>query len=305
MVSRFSALDKSLVKGRFSMCCYMHKARVDEQVGTKLFGGVVDHPQHGRVHVIGYSNSVANLYGGPNCMIIHIPSRDEMGPANFINPRHTGSVLGDMHHAVFPPMPIARGPVRFTSRIAASGHQPIVQRFDVGDYEVLLADEPAAIPAALERISPEKRPAINEEIFSWYQRNMPGWHMALFCFSAEKVVGKPVFYWYHPLEGHENVLRLPAIDSHDGTAPELGKDVRVAHELYVSWPGIKGKEMSYPHMPGEASVFMPTKVAGVKAYGIRPNGDFGIDVGTTVDNNGFIFERDVRRLSLPGSPVRL
>ncbi len=283
------------------MCCFMHEAYVPET--TKIFAGAVNHPTHGLIHVVGYSNKIRNRHRGPNCMILAIPSKDDMGEENFLDPKKTKNVLWAMSHAVFPPPPVSRDFDDHNIVIGASSSRG-VQHIISGDYDILLAEDPSEIPSKLSEIPESKRPEINQDMFDWWRENATGMHVALVCFNGN-VEPDDFFYWYKPLEGHEKNLRHPALDSHSGKPPTIGELVRVDHELFVSWPEIEGVEVNYlSPLSSEIKEFIPNIVAGVHVGDQWPNGDFGIEIGTTLRGNR-IPVVDVKRLSLPGSKVRL
>jgi hypothetical protein len=97
-------------------------------------------------------------------------------------------------------------------------------------YTVVLAQDAARIPAALERVEPRKRPALNHELFEFSADLYPRYLIALCCFdNADAAQAKPLLLWYEPLE-HDRLV-LPAIDCRTGAIPDLTADVRTDHWL--------------------------------------------------------------------------
>jgi hypothetical protein len=104
--------------------------------------------------------------------------------------------------------------------------------FDHDIYTVVLANDPRAIPEALSRVPVDKRPAINKEIFDAYAQWYKQWTFALCCFNNKnKAEAKPLLWAYQPM--FADYLFLPALDAHDGKAPNLKAKVDVDHAMFV------------------------------------------------------------------------
>lgn len=252
------------------MCCFSRPA---DPTLTRLYGGAIDHPEHGRVHVVGYGNKVVQRSKGPNCMLIHIPSAEPMTKDNFLPPENTKMALDRFHSRLFPPrMTATYHSLLIGSTLRGSG----VQYFELGEYDVLLAKSPTDIPSRLGEVPEAKRPEVSESLLSWYEEHFPDWHVALFCFDSKEVNEPGVWYWYHPME---EVIRLPALDSHDGSPPRLNIMVDVQHELYTSWPGmVGGVDVTHPfiYTSPKTATFLPKRITGLKIIDRMTNGDFGI-----------------------------
>jgi hypothetical protein len=150
-----------------------------------------------------------------------------------------------------------------------------VQVFDTGIYTVVLAEDARDIPSALDRVPPEKRPALNPELFEAYAAWYPGWTMALCCFSnADAVLADPLLWWYEPMR--PEVLFAPALDCHTGRVPDLRQDVAVDHALVVAARDLRGAvRVRYSDdIPDSVKPYLAAGVVGARLAGWMRNGDF-------------------------------
>ncbi|MHA6762586.1 hypothetical protein [Streptacidiphilus sp. PAMC 29251] len=251
------------------MCISMDRADFS---GTTLYAGRLQHPVHGLIHVLGYQNTAVNLAGGPNAMLLHLPTVG-MTRENFIPVGRDVDVLGRMVDAV--------RPVSRDTGIAWMGWDtPTVEIFEHDIYTVLLAADPALIPAALHQIPPHKRPELDPDLLTFYADRYPGHTIAVCCFdNTEAQQAKPLLMWYPPVEPDR--LTLPALDCHTGKAPDLDSDVPVDHWVLFSTdqaPTGWGKPVSHPgDMRHGLRSFLPDTVVGTYFGGRSlPNGDFAI-----------------------------
>jgi hypothetical protein len=250
------------------MCCSTASANFE---ATKILLNETSMPGVGRVHVLLYQNAVVS-YAGPNAMLLHIPSAALLGPENFISTTDFPSVLDDMVTAVSPPLTrgISAGP-----RAAAASS---VQVFESGIYHVVLARNAAEIPAALDRVPPEKRPPLNQALFDFYARAFgDSWHVALCCFNTERMAeAPPLMLWYPPLASEDGRFRLPALDCHTGDIPDLHARVDVDHWLFVASDEMEGGRGVYytNEIPEDVRCLLPDRVHGAYFARPMPNGDF-------------------------------
>jgi hypothetical protein len=242
--------------------------------GTTAYCGRQHHPLHGLVHVLGYQNTAVNLAGGPNAMLLHLPTSG-LTPRHFLSVGRSGDVLERMVAAV---RPIAVG----VDEIAWMGEETEpVHVFEHDVYTVLLAADPTAIPAALEQVPPHRRPDINPDLLRFYADHFPDHTIAVCCFdNADTQRAKPLLLWYQPLEPDR--LTVPALDCHTGAVPDLDADVPVDHWVLFSTdqaPAGWGESVDYPEsMRHSLRSFLPAAVMG-QHYGggdALLNGDFSI-----------------------------
>ncbi|MEU6842935.1 hypothetical protein ABZ930_13820 [Streptomyces sp. NPDC046716] len=241
--------------------------------GTIVYCGRQHHPEHGLIHVLGYQNTAVNLAEGPNAMLLHLPT-SHLTPRHFLPTGRDGDVLRRMVTAVEDAEAAADG-------IALMGAEPrsAVQVFDHDVYTVLLADDPTAIPAALWRVPPHRRPALDPDLLNFYADHFPDHAIALCCFdNADARRAKPLLLRYAPHD--PDLLTLPALDSHTGGPPDLDATVPVDHwVLYSTDEAPPGWGAPVPHPPTtrhRLRTFLPTTVMG-RHYGAGqplPNGDF-------------------------------
>jgi hypothetical protein len=265
------------------MCVAVAPARF---TGTILYHGLRHHPDHGRVHVLGYQNTAQNLAPGPNAMLLHLPAAG-MTQANFIDTSRCPRVLRDMVDTL---RPVSRGPAGVAYGAAPAGGPPPVQVFDHDIYTVVLATDPTLIPDALERVPPHKRIPVNRPLFDFYAALYPGYAVALCCFdNREALAANPLLMWYSPHD--RDRFALPAIDCHTGAVPDLAAPVLTDHWVIFgtdeAGPGW-GAEVRYsphydqgglpqaPQYGGPAAPFLPGRIMGVEFTGWHPNGDFVI-----------------------------
>ncbi|MEU6562975.1 hypothetical protein [Nocardia nova] len=246
--------------------------------GTTVYCGRVDHPYHGLIHVLGYQNTAADLSGGANAMLLHLPAAAPMTPDNFISVRQQGDVLRRMVDAVRP-VPTASARSRHIDWMG-SGREVRIFEHDV--YTVLLAADPRQIPEALDRVPRRRRPRLRPELFTFYAEHFPDHTIALCCFdNAEAEQAKPLMLWYEPTD--PDLLVAPALDSHTGVAPTPGAPVPVDHWVLFGSdeaPPEWGRPVDYPAgMSRGLRSYLPDTVIG-RYYGAGtplPNGDFAID----------------------------
>ncbi|MCX4971814.1 hypothetical protein [Streptomyces sp. NBC_00620] len=252
------------------MCVSMDRADFS---GTTLYAGRLRHPAHGLIHVLGYQNTVVNLADGPNAMLLHLPTY-RMSRDNFLSVGRSSDVLERMVEAVRPA-------ARADDGIAWMGWDtaPEVEVFEHDIYTVLLARDPAALPAALAEVPAHKRPRLSEALLRFYGERCPGYALAVCCFdNAQAAQAKPLLMWYPPID--PDVLTLPAVDCHTGEVPDLDSEVAVDHWVLFGTdeaPEGWGFPVAYGEgMRHKLRRFLPGAVVGRRFEGALPNGDFAI-----------------------------
>jgi len=267
------------------MCCSVAPARFSR---TTLYAAEVKVGEKVR-HVMGYQNKAQDLSlktmarPGGNAMILHLPAvPGTMTQANVIPTADCPNILQDMARAIMPPP--TRGEMHSLSRTFGSAR---VEVFASGIYTVVLADDPRAIPGALDQVPEEKRPPLNTELFETYAKWFPDWPIALCCFNNQDAkLATPMLWWYEPQ--HPNFLFAPALDAHTGAIPDLSEMVWVDHTLVVSsyrmYQGL-GKTVGYTDpktsLPRR---YILDRVTGRVFDGQMPNGDFVIPLHNVVEH---------------------
>jgi hypothetical protein len=242
--------------------------------GTTLYGGRLRHPEYGLIHVLGYQNTAVNLADGPNAMLVHLPAK-EMTQHNFVSVGRSSDVLTRMVDAVRPVPVAARG-----MDWMGWNDEPQVEVFEHDIYTVLLATDPTALPDALSRVEPRKRPQLDPRLLRFYADHYPEHAIAACCFdNTEAAQAKPLIMWYPPLDPDR--LVLPALDCHTGEPPAPDSEVSVDHWVVLGTdeaPQDWGEPVEYgDDMRHGLRELLPDAVVGTYVGGTLPNGDFAID----------------------------
>lgn len=257
------------------MCITAHRARL---TNTILYGGLAEH-QGDLVHVTGYQNTVANQHTGPNMMILPVPAEPgSMTPENFLDTERTPGVLQDMVTA----LRLSGGGSKGLSFSRSIGSAPPMQVFNHGIYTVAMGYEvtEAALQEALARVPAQKRPTPNWEVLLSFPENFPGETLLYLCFdNAEAAKATPLMYWYKPMTAGSTRVFLPALDGHDGRAPQPGKMVGVDHTIIVGEMRSGGVPVRYQGDVEPLRPFLPERVLGCDLSNTwLPNGDFVVDL---------------------------
>jgi hypothetical protein len=238
------------------MCVSAGPARL---TGTILYGGVVDHPVHGAIHVLGYQNTPQNLADGPNAMLLHLPG--VLTRANFIDTSACPLILRQMVDAVRPVS---------VSRAFQSAPQS-VEVFDHDIYTVVLASSASLVSDALAWVPLRRRASVSAELLGFYADHYPDHTIALCCFDTKDALeADPLLIWYAPHD--PSVLSLPAVDCHTGGIPDLAAQVPADHWVIL---GSSPAGTPIARHPAVAD-FLPSHVIGRRFDGPTPNGDFRI-----------------------------
>lgn len=275
------------------MCCSVSPGIPVQFSNTILYAAEMLQETGDIVHLLGYQNKAQNLAGHPkrffalfnrllrgatgNAMILPFPAEPQsMSRGNVLNTKDCPHILQDMALALVPP-----SPPRSQSMAVSFGavQQAKVEVFEAaGIYTVVLAQDARDIPAALEQVPREKRPALNPELFAAYAKWYPGWTFALCCFNnQEAALAEPMLWWYRPK--FTNRLFLPTLDGHTGDLPDFGAQVAVDHTLAVSSYRMKyGNRVYYRDKIQALEPYLAREVIGRKFYQTLPNGDFVCDL---------------------------
>lgn len=265
--------------------------------GTTVYAGRRNHPVHGRIEVFGYRNTAVNLASGPNAMLLHLPGRG-LTPDNFVDVGRHRDVLDRMLEAV------GSGAASADGMDWMDGPAPQAHVFDHDVYTVVLADDPMAVYAALERVPPHRRPPVSPELFEFYTLAFPRHTIALCCFdNRDALRAKPLLLWYEPIDPDRIVL--PAVDCHTGGVPLLGSPVDRDHvvifgvdeaDVAEDWgrspDHVYSAVMDWPRdLRHRLRGFLPDRIVAAGISGLdRPdllaNGDFAIDLAALLADEG-------------------
>jgi hypothetical protein len=153
----------------------------------------------------------------------------------------------------------------------------------------VLADDPTQIPAALDRVPPDKRPPLDPGLFEFYAKTYPYHSIVLCCFdNTEAYRANPLLIWYPP--PYPDWLVMPALDGHTGGVPDLTATVATDHWLVFGAddaPEEIGTPIRYWGMDIDPALraFLPDKIIGMRHMWPAPNGDFALSIPDMLSNN--------------------
>lgn len=274
-------------------CCSLEPAHFTDTLGL-----AAEVTYNGKlVHVLAYQNNMQNLASrvdSGNAMFLPIPARaGTMTEKNLVDLPESAKLFLKEAEAALPDPPggiQTRGSdALFVGDAEPASHFKV---FDHGSYTVVLADSAAVIPNALEQVPKQKRPMLNPEIFSSYDRWYKGWTFALCCFNNKDLQSaEPLVWYYEPI--NEGELFFPALDAHDGRPPVLMSAVDVNHTLFFGTDKVE-KEPRYPIQLSRSvnGLPLPKVVIGQQFNMSMPQGDFVMTV-SDVRNGKSIFRREL------------
>lgn len=280
------------------MCCSVSPGVPVRFSDTVLYASEALTDGENVVHVLGYQNKAQNgsgqsslwstvsrllpLGSSGNAMILPFPAvPGTMTQANILDTNGCREVLQDMANAVAPRAALRSPPTAGLGALGAARALRIQVFKAAGIYTIVLAQDARDIPAALDRVSRSKRPALNPSLFDAYARWYPDWTVALCCFNNRRAqLAHPMLWWYKPM--HPERLFLPALDCHTGDVPRLEEAVFVDHALAVGShrmrPGA-GVPVSYRDaLSPSVTPYVLKNLIGARYEQPMSNGDFVCEV---------------------------
>lgn len=238
---------------------------------TKILSGKIDDAYH----LLAYSNTVENISGKPNSMILAIPGKvteedfyDTTAYAKFLE------VIEESQRARYESKSLSR------SFDTLSMDDEVVN-FQVGMYNVFVSDSASNIGKAISTLPSEKRPEINPEILSFLENHYKGWSFVIACFDGDKKMeAQPIMLKFKPIDS--NILYFPGMDAHDGGAPNLDEKVWVDHFLMTM--GEKGSDVDFGNL-SIPEIFAGKKFFGMSYSGKHQNGDWYVNVDNGLNLN--------------------
>jgi hypothetical protein len=213
-------------------------------------------------NIVGYQNRAKNRSRVPNAMLLPFPSLTPMTRKNCFDLSSQPKLFHDYAELVQPEQTRSRGLSKGTNFLDI----PRAEVFDSGSYTVVLAQDARAIPAAIEQVPANKRPALHPELFDAYAQWYPGWSIALCCWDGE-IEAEPLLWWYDPLPAYREHHFLPGLDGHDGTVPDPArKSVAVDHTIVVGAPVFRAAAPNARHI---------LKGVGDELRGVLPENVYG------------------------------
>ncbi len=258
------------------MCITVNKALL---ASTKI----LSMPLENGNHFLAYSNSVKNVSGKPNAMILPIPgvTRKEL----FHNTTDYNDFLKDITERAR----VEEDWLGITTRglHLSKSKSFSLDEFELGMYTIGLTDSFDGVEAYIASLPEEKRPELSESLRAFFRERCAGWSFAVCCFSSEKPIdAQPIALEYTPFDSTH--LYFPTVDAHDGERPDLSALVDVDHTFIFEHAGqfeVPGRERQ-PHyairsvkLDDEVPEFLrERKYRFVTVKGKQLNGDTYINI---------------------------
>ena len=203
------------------MCITALKANL---VNTYIGVWDINHPTFGYRHVLAYQNTPKNLAATPNCMLLHIPTKQPLRPSDLLDTSKDPFFLEQMAQSALPP-----------NLSAVRGVESTAPNFvlEMGIYHIALLNQvdynswlevQSSIPA-------RKQPIIQEGFLEFYAKHFPSFALMICCFdNRDAKKASPIMVHYTPQ--FPNVFHFPTIDSH-GAIPRLDTE-QAFHQIIVT-----------------------------------------------------------------------
>lgn len=244
--------------------------------GTKILAMRLENQQH----LIAYSNSVENTSGRPNSMILPVPGK--LSKEDFFDTTAYPHFMDEIEEQIKPKVRS-----KSFSRSLSANDDLSFENFQLGNYNVFISESAQTIGKAIEKLEDSKRPEISKDILSFLDERYKGWSFVICCFDAkDKVSAQPVMFKYTPL--NKDILFFPAIDSHDGKAPDMGRNVHVDHYIITNIENPSKSEVPFTEPVPE--FLKDFNYVGMVYDGYFSNGDFYLSENT---NYKFIRQQEV------------
>ena len=190
------------------MCITINTAKLSK---TKILSIPVGNGNH----FIAYSNSVQNLSGKQNAMILPIPGKTKQ--EWFYDTTKYKKFLDD----IISEADYVEGYLGIRSRGMKLSKSLSV--FNVGMYTVGLAD---SFDGVLNFI--KERASITDSLSKFFTKEYEGWSFAVCLFDSDKRIdAQPIAFEYKPFV--KRFIYFPTMDAHTGNAPNVNEDVEVDH----------------------------------------------------------------------------
>lgn len=274
------------------MCVFAYGADTGDNPSdyTIELGVSKDDPQLGRIHVLGYQNTVQNLHPGANAMILHLPAQGQMDEQNFIDTSTRPGLLTDMVKAL---QPMPKSMYMMGMRGGPDDGGPTPRVFDYDVYTIVLVPAGWDVQEVLldayagGRVPIQRQVTFPPVLFRWYRAHKPQHTLAVCLFNVTTPTrANPFLVWYVPQDPY--TIELPAIDQHQPVAgktqvPDLAAWVPVNHWILL---GSDTMDPSQSRMmidgtgraPAELLRFLPGRFTGERFTGTMLNGDFTVSL---------------------------
>ena len=251
------------------MCVTSAKAYLNN---TVVGGWDIQHPTYGYRHVLAYQNAPKNLASGANCMLLHIPTTDDLVPSDLVDTSAYPNILYDLLELS---KPHARG-------LSMSPEVPQNHVVEMGVYYVVLLNNfnQSALTAALNQIPELKRPVIAPALLDFYATSFSNYRLVLACFDNKDVqTASAIMVHYAPL--FPDKIFFPLLEGHDGKVPHIGKNIKMHQQIiYGRHLQMVSLNNMYIHLlPEQLQPFLPRYASYQSLDGeILPNNDDWLDL---------------------------
>lgn len=211
-------------------------------------------------HLLAYANTAKNLSDKVNCMILPVPGT--LTQSDFFDTTAYAGFLKELEK-------------NFTSRSRSHSKNlktlsANVENFQLGMYNVFLSTEINAIGQVIDKLPEDKRPEVSKNLLTFFEKAYPSCSFVVCVFSNNSSMdSQPIMFRYKP--NNEKVFFFPAVDAHDGNAPDLSKQVSVDHFLFTEVSSAESFEFKGSKVP---SFLQNRKLSGLKYAGSQLNGDW-------------------------------
>lgn len=218
-------------------------------------------------HLLSYANTAKNLADKANCMILPVPG--SLTQSDFFDTTAYAGFLKELE-------------ANFTSRSRSASKSlktlsAKVENFQLGMYNVFLSTDIHAIGGILDKLPEDQKPDISKNLLTFFEKAYPSCNFVVCVFSNNSSMdSQPIMFRYKP--NNEKILFFPAVDAHDGNAPDLSKQVDVDHFLFTEISSAKSFEFKDSKVP---SFLKNRKLSGFKYTGSQLNGDWVHNVNSS------------------------
>lgn len=228
------------------------------------------HPKRSLTDILSQSKEL--IAGNGNCLII--PLQGLWQSIRLLNTTDVPNLLRDVSEALIEPEPASKEATWSLEKFGYSGGGLVFLQFSI--YDIVIAENAASLPSALAQIDPNKRPRVNDAVFStlekWYQCPV-----AVCCFNnAESGMGKPLAFAFEPIFP-ENIV-VYTLDAHDGQPPNPSALVNLDHSVfvgsYLTDPSMCAEVEYADDIPDHLRPYILKHVMGVQVFDKKyENGD--------------------------------
>lgn len=247
----------------------------------------IQHQKYGYRHVLAYQNTPIDLSDKPNCMLLHIPSKEALSPENVFDTSDCSDFLRTIVESVLPPPP----PDWVGFRGRGQGKNYV---FEMGVYHIAILNHVSekGLEEALVLVPNQKRPQISKAFLDFFQDNFSNYPLLLCCFNNKAAaVASPIMVHFNPI--YPDIFMFNTLDSH-GKIPEIGSSIRFPQKLLIASQFLKqGDKNGLPLDISKASErlkpFLPTLGLGHTFMydDLLPNADI------IISRNEFLSTEDI------------